>query len=114
MTQSIVSPFNSQSTRTTGSAMRCLYAHFLQNLYSFNNNALFIKGVRANKSQLVPMIADARQQLEGQLQDAITRKQWGFAERTAENLRDLENKTRGLCLMKDVAYEIAGRTPTKG
>ena len=94
--------------------MRCLYAHFLQNLYSFNNNALFIKGIRANKSQLVPMIADARQQLEGRLQDAITRKQWGFAERTAENLRDLENKTRALCLMKDVAYEIAGRTPTKG
>ena len=94
--------------------MRCAYAYFLQNLYSFNNNALFIKGRQANKTQLVPMIADARQQLEGQLTQAISRKQWGFAERTAENLQDLESKTRGLCLMKDVAYEIAGRTPTKG
>jgi len=94
--------------------MRCLYATFLQNLYSFNNNALFINGVRANKMQLVPMIADARQQLEGQLVNAINRKQWGFAERTAESLQDLESKTRALCLMKDVAYEIAGRTPTKG
>jgi len=94
--------------------MRCSYAHFLQNLYSFNNNALFINGRRANKTQLVPMIADARQQLEGQLTQAISRKQWGFAERTSESLQDLENKTRTLCLMKDVAYEIAGRTPTKG
>jgi hypothetical protein len=114
MTQSTVSTFNSQSTRTTGSAMRCSYAHFLQNLYSFNNNALFINGRQATKAQLVPMIADARQQLQSELVDAIDRKQWGYAERTAESLQNLESKTRHLNLMKDVAYEIAGRTPTKG
>lgn len=114
MSNSIVSPFNSQSTRTTGYTMRCSYARFLQCLFSFNNNALYINGRQANKAQLIPMIADARQQLEEQLQGAITRKQWGYAERTAESLRDLETKTRGLCLMKDVAYEIANRTPTKG
>lgn len=114
MTQSTVSPFNSQSTRTTGSAMRCSYAHFLQNLFSFNNNALFINGRQATKQQLVPMIADARTDLQDTLTDAISRKSWGYAERTAESLQNLETITRELNLMKDVAFEIARRTPTKG
>ena len=94
--------------------MRCSYATFLQNLYSFNNNALFINGRVATKAQLIPMIADARQQLESELVSAISRKQWGYAERCGESLQDLESKTRQLNLMKDVAYEIAGRTPTRG
>ena len=94
--------------------MRCSYATFLQNLYSFNNNALFINGRQATKTQLIPMIADARQQLQTELVDAISRKSWGYAERCGDSLQDLESKTRQLNLMKDVAYEIAGRTPTKG
>ena len=94
--------------------MRCSYALFLQNLYSFNNNALYINGRQATKQQLVPMIADARQQLQGQLSMAVDRKIWGYAERCAESLGDLQKNNRALCLMKDVAYEIADRTPTKG
>ena len=94
--------------------MRCSYATFLQNLYSFNNDALFINGRRATKAQLIPMIADARLQLHGQLSQAVIRRQWGYAERCGESLQDLESKTRQLNLMKDVAYEIAGRTPTRG
>ena len=114
MSHSIVSLSNSQSTRTTGYAMRCSYAHFLQNLYSFNNSALYINGRQATKQQLVPLIADARTDLQATLADAISRKAWGYAERTAESLQDLETTTRELNLMKDVAFEIARRTPTKG
>ncbi len=114
MKQSTTSPFNSRSTRTTGYSMRCLYAHFLSNLYSFNNSALFINGRLATKAQLIPMIADAREQLDDKLMTAISRKHWGYAERIAEEILDLQTRTRTLNLMKDVAYEIAGRTPTKG
>jgi hypothetical protein len=94
--------------------MRNLYATFLQNLYSFNNSALFIGGIKANKMQLVPMIVDARQQLQAQLSDALQRQSFGYAERVAGNLRDLDAKTKALCLSKDVAFEIAYRTPTRG
>ena len=94
--------------------MRCSYAHFLQNLYSFNNSALYINGRQATKQQLVPLIADARTDLQATLADAISRKAWGYAELTAESLQDLETTTRELNLMKDVAFEIARRTPTKG
>lgn len=92
----------------------CLYATFLRNLYSFNNSALYIGGSKATKMQLVPMIADAREQLQSELSDALQRQQFGYAERVAENLRDLDAKTKGLCLSKDVAFEVAYRTPVRG
>tara|TARA_R100001509_G_scaffold147814_1_gene105286 strand:+ start:1519 stop:1803 length:285 start_codon:yes stop_codon:yes gene_type:complete len=94
--------------------MRCLYATFLQNLHSFNNSALYIGGIKANKMQLVPMIVDARQQLQAELTDALERQSFGYAERVAGNLRDLDAKTKSLCLSKDVAFEVAYRTPVRG
>ena len=94
--------------------MICLYATFLRNLHSFNNNALYVGGIKATPQMLVPMIADARQQLDAELRDALSRQSFGYAERVADNLQSLETKTRQLNLMKDVAFEIANRTPVRG
>ena len=90
------------------------YARFQQNLFSFNNNALFIGGRKATKQQLVPMIAKARVQLVSELANVAQRGLTGATKRIGEDLVALDQTTRTLCLSKDVAFFIANNTPTKG
>jgi len=90
------------------------FARFQQNLFSFNNNALYINGRQATKQQLVPMIAKARIQLVSDLANASQRGLAGASKRFGEDLVSLDKTTRQLCLSKDVAFYIANNTPTKG
>ena len=90
------------------------FVAFQSALFSFNNDALFIGGRKATKQQLVPMIARAEVQLCRQMVDALSRRQYAYAERQVEELCRLNEITSRLCLHKDVAYYFAQQTPTRG
>lgn len=94
--------------------MQTAYTTFLRNLYSFNNNALYIGKHKAVKSQLVPMIAKAEQELYSELRDALERGLFDLATRKAYDIQHLTQVQRDLCLRKEVAYFIADQTPYKG
>ena len=112
MTDSSIQPRTSQSLEIN--PMVNYFARFQQNLFSFNNNALYINGRRATKQQLVPMIAKARVQLVSDLAYVAKRGLTGASQRISEDLVALDKSTRQLCLSKDVAFHIANNTPTKG
>jgi hypothetical protein len=112
MTGSTIQPRTAQSLEIN--PMVNYYALFQQNLFSFNNNALFIGGRKATKQQLVPMIAKARVQLVSDLANTAQRGLTGATKRIGEDLVSLDETTRQLCLSKDVAFYIANNTPTKG
>ena len=56
------------------------FAIFQSALFSFRNDALFIGGRKAVKQQLVPLIANASQQLNEQVVDAVSRGSFAYAE----------------------------------
>ena len=90
------------------------FAIFQSALFSFRNDALFIGGRKAVKQQLVPLIANASQQLNEQAVDAVSRGQFAYAERVVEDIIQLDRNIKELNLRKDVAYYIARETPTRG
>ena len=90
------------------------FAIFQSALFSFRNDALFIGGRKAVKQQLVPLIANASQQLNEQVVDAVSRGSFAYAERVAEDIQTLDLAIKELSLRKDVAYYIARETPTRG
>ena len=112
MTGSTIQPRTTKALEI--SPMINYYARFQQNLFSFNNNALFINGRQATKQQLVPMIAKARIQLVSDLANVSQRGIAGAVKRYGDDLVALDKTTRALCLSKDVAFYIANNTPTKG
>jgi hypothetical protein len=112
MTDSTIQPRTSQSLEIN--PMVNHFARFQQNLFSFNNNALYINGRQATKQQLVPMIAKARVQLVSELVSTTQRGFHSVAQRLGRDLISLDKTTRQLCLSKDVAFHIANNTPTKG
>ena len=115
MSQSIVSPFNPRTIQTLEiNPMINHYVQFQSALFSFNNDALFIGGRKATKQQLVPLIAKASVQLNGEIVSALNRGSLAYAQRLAEDVLSLDRSIATLCLRKDVAHYIADRTPTKG
>ena len=90
------------------------FVAFQSALFSFRNDALFIGGRKANKQQLVPLIAKASKQLQSDALDAVSRGQFAYAERVVEDICKLDSIIKELSLRKDVAYHIAQQTPTRG
>lgn len=87
------------------------FAKFQQCLFALNNGALYNRNGKATTQFLVPFGACALVQLQSNLTDAINRKQFGYAERIASDLKDLQGIFSELAITRDVAQYIADNTP---
>ena len=85
------------------------FAQAQQQVNSFNNSALFVgrHGAKATKQSLVPVLAQAKTQLQSELQKAVGRKQFEYAQRVCDDLVALKVIIDELELRRDVSYAQA-------